>query len=199
MNLTHKPWLIAVAVIAAGGALVLLSRNGTPSSETTSPQMISGDQPAARVDSTNVREPEQAYRAPLPWESTLPATASPTGQAQAAADASSMGAASSLPVPDPVQMQKQLSDGGRALEEALVKFNEMEAAGKLPPEVDARAVRANIAIARRAQTLTSEMLVLAQQPAGEARKRRAEAIVAELRTLQTQIQFNTTRPVPTTR
>lgn len=199
MNLSHKPLLIGAAVIVVGGALLLLTRNSTPSPEPAPLPTNSDAQLAHHVESAETLRPNPTPNAPLPWERALSGSPSAAAQPEVSSVAPSLEISPSLSVQNPAQMQKQLTEGSRALDQALAKFNEMEAAGKLPPEVDARAVRTNITLARRAQTLTSEMLALSQQPADDARSRRAEAIVAELRALQTQIQFDTTRPTPSAR
>lgn len=199
MNLPEKPLLIAAAVIALGVAAVYFTRSNAPSGElAATPSADAGpdaDAPAVseQMKSAANETQEPAARSALPWEMGVAASPSEGGNPTSPPSAASLGTLPSSSLPDPAQIQKKLNESSKVLDQALTNFNEMEAAGKLPPEVDAHAMRKNLNIAKRAQQLSGEMIALSQQPADDSRSRRIEAIVAELRSLQAQVQFETAR------
>ena len=194
MNSAAKPLLVAAAVIALGAGVGIWTRS-SPTAARPRAEPVANITPTAEEslvnDSAQGMESQPAATV-LPWQNAAgrntepvlpPSTALPTP-------------AASLPAPlaDPVQLQAQLGRNGRTLEQALAQLNELESTGKLPPELDARAVRTNLDIAKRAQQLASEMIALTQQPATEARQNRIEEIVTELRAMQNKVKVDVMRP-----
>lgn len=196
MNVPHKPIWIAAAVIGLGASVVFFTRSNAPVETVTPPPHVGVDEAGADPLVADTAAPQVHDSAgPLPWQNSaepeVPAAASAERQVKQA-----LPEPVSAALPSPAQLQNQLLQNRKAMDEALQQLNEMEASGKVPPQIDVRAMRTNLGVASRAQQLAGEMVILAQQPTDEARTRRIEAIVAELRTLQGQVRNDVKGPVP---
>lgn len=190
MNLPFKPLLLAAGVIALGVGVGVWSRGtSVPGAAAPLPVVASASEISADPPQANGAQ-SFAPTERLPWEN--PTIDSPSTGAAPARQLSTV--MDSLAPTNPAQLQAQLRNNDKALDQALTQLNELESSGKLPPEIDAAALRSNLGIAKRAQQLAAEMLLLSEQPATESRAGRIEAIVAELRTLQAKVRTDVTRP-----
>ena len=197
MSIQAKPLLLATAVIALGIVVGVWTRttantsaSSAPEAAQATPMSTVADTPSSPLAATS---PQRGDDGPLPWDRPIasngPATTLPaTPAAELAPPASGVG------MPDAAIVQQQLRNNDRAIEQALSQLSEMEAAGTIPAQINAKAVRTNLAVAQRAQRLASEMMSLAQQPASEARTARIQVIVTELRKLESQLVPDVTRP-----
>lgn len=183
-----KPLLWGAGVVVAGLLLVLVMRGGAP-------------EPDAIQDGAAV---EPAVPAPAP--AGAPRVAADTGAAPPWSQAGHTAAASAAARPMPqfqgrqpsraeldqaiVQIREKVAQNDRAADDLLRQLDTMQATGTLPPGINAEALRNNLLVAKRSQSLAGELAGLANAPATEATRKRMDAIVGELQVLQKQLRYD---------
>ena len=190
MTPRNKPLLIAGGAIIAGLVLVLVVRGtGNQHSDATADAApVATAQAPATAPQQATHPAAEAY----PWDA--PAAAPVLAPIGATATA---GAASAPPPLQPealAAMREQIARSGAAADGMLRRLDEMESSGQLPKEIDLPALRNNIAIAKRAQYLSLEIVNLNQQPSTPERTQRLHTILAELQQLQGQLRLDVNLP-----
>lgn len=189
MSPRYKALLLGAAVIAVGVLLVMLLPRGTTTPVTSNDVQSVAQADVAAVADASGQMAVQAQAEVFPWErNAAPGTVAPV--AAAAATLPTM--APALDEPSLAAVHQQVIQSQQATDGLLQKIDQMEASGQMPKDVDLGALRTNVTIARRAQTLTLELLALNQQPDSTARAQRAQAIVTELQQLQTRLRTDVT-------
>lgn len=190
MNPRNKPLLIASGAIIAGLVLVLVLRG-------TGNHQDNVQTEAAPVETAQAlpTQPAQAMTAPseaYPWDA--PASAAAVAPPAAAAVPGTASVPAALQPEAVAAMREQIVRSGAAADDMLRKLDEMERSGQLPKEIDLPALRSNIAIAKRAQYLSLEIVNLNQQPSTPERNQRLQTILAELQQLQGQLRLDISVP-----
>ncbi|MBN8799070.1 MAG: hypothetical protein J0H45_06895, partial [Stenotrophomonas nitritireducens] len=78
----------------------------------------------------------------------------------------------------------------RAADDMLAQLDALEKSGKVPPDLRLDALRNNLVIAKRAQSLARELAESTQLPDSPQRRQRNAEIVAELQQLQGQLRYD---------
>ena len=189
MNPRYKPLLLGAAVIALGALLVMLLPRKPATAVAGNDLQTVAQADVAAVADASTQMAVQAQTEAFPWErNATRGNAAPVVAAVAAPPAMMP----ALDEPSLAAVRQQVVQSQQATEGLLQKIDQMEASGQVPKDVDLGALRTNVAIARRAQTLTLELLALNQQPDSTARAQRAQAIVTELQQLQTSLRTDVT-------
>lgn len=186
MNPRYKPLLLGAAAIAVGVLLVMLLPRRSAAPAAGDELQASAQAEIAAVAQASAQMATQAPAETFPWESaTAPAAAAPTAANPATAAPAAIPA---LDEPALAAVRQQVVQSQHASDDLLHKIDQMEATGQVPKDVDLGALRSNVAIAKRAQVLTLELLALNQQADSDARAQRAQQIVTELQQLQANLR-----------
>jgi len=196
VNPRHKPLLLAAGAIGVGLALVFAFKGRAPATAATPAAAMPETTAPATAPAAGAATAASAGEA-FPWEqSTPPAAATAPAPVQAPAMAETGSArmdARSL-----ATMQQQVQQSQQAADTLLHKLDEMQGSGKQPEDVNLDALRTNVLLAKRAQTLALEMVMLNQQPASAERDGRVQAITHELLQLRGQLRTDVNRAAPAT-
>lgn len=175
----------------AGGATlvaVLLIGYARTRTTTAAPAAITPAPVIASIDPINTQpHPARASDAgPLPWQ-RAPDHGASTRHAgdstRPAAAQASMDRAQIM-----ATMQVQLQRNQIATDAALQRIDELQASGQAPQDLDLDALRGNLQIARRAQSLAMELARSSGEPDTPERARKIADITAQLQALQAQLQ-----------
>lgn len=187
MNPAHKPLLWGGALIVVG-ALAVVALRGIGGSD---------DAPAPAVHTAPAQEPAAAPAVappsadePMPWMQGGGTPAGGTAIARVAAGNA----------PQPVvqaEIDRSLADirqksehNIRAADDMLAQLDALEKSGKVPPDLRLDALRNNLVIAKRAQSLARELAESTQLPDSPQRRQRNAEIIAELQQLQGQLRYD---------
>ncbi|WP_433852389.1 hypothetical protein [Stenotrophomonas nitritireducens] len=186
-----KPVLWAGALVAVGLLTVVLLRQGTPENPGIAAPVSSAPEtgaapPAPVVPAGHTAEP------PPPWMNNgAPGTAAAATVARqppavfGGRQPTRAELAQAL-----LQIREKAAQNDRAANELLRQLDAMQASGKLPPNINAEALRNNLLIAKRTQELAREMGDLVAAPAGTDTQPRMNAIIAELQQLKSQLRYD---------
>lgn len=198
MKRAANPLLWAGALVAVGLLAVVLLRQGTPEdagiaapAEPPAPQATAA-LPAAGPAPARAAEPSP------PWMNNGTAAAATVARQQPAAFGGRQPTRAEL-AQAMVQIREKAAQNDRAANELLRQLDAMQASGKLPPNINADALRNNLLIAKRTQELAREMGELVAAPAGADTQQRMNVIVAELQQLKGQLRYDVNvgaAPVP---
>ncbi len=185
MNPAYRKPLLWGAGLIAGGALAMLAA-----------RHFGGD--AAPVVSAPAAAPaattSAAADAPLPNQDTPPwMQAEPTAGGTAIQRAASAAAppASAADIGRSLADMRLKSDHNvRMADDLLAQLDQIEKSGKAPPDVRLDALRNNLLIAKRAQSLAVELAESTQKPDSPAQRQRNADILAELQQLQGQLRYD---------
>lgn len=183
MNPAYRKPLLWGVGLAAGGALALLAA-----------RHFGGD---AAAPAPAPAEAAAASAAPLaapsreetpPWMQAEPVAGGTAVQRAAAATAP---AASATDIGRSLADIRLKSDHNvRMADDLLAQLDQLEKSGKTPPDVRLDALRNNLLIARRAQSLAVELAESTQKPDSPAQRQRNADILAELQQLQGQLRYD---------
>lgn len=194
MKQAAKPLLWAGALVGVGILLLVLLkwRGAEAPAPAAAPETTLAAQPAAQA---TVPAAQDADNQPPPW---MQGAMQPQGTAAAAASAVP---AFGNRAPSRAELNQALErirekslQNERAADAMLQQLDTLQASGKLPPGINADALRDNLKIARRTQVLSRELGELINAPAGTETKTRMDAIVAELQQLQKQLRYDVGGP-----
>ena len=191
MRPATKPLLWAGGLVAAGVLLVLLLRGGaedTASTGTVPPT----DSVATATPAPVVAAPSADAGQTPPWLSGSPGNGTAAAATAARPSPYFGGRQPTQAELDQalVQIREKTLQNDRAAEELLRQLDTLQATGKLPPDLNAEALRTNLLVAKRSQNLARELAELVNAPANDATRKRMDAIVSELQQLQKQLRYD---------
>jgi hypothetical protein len=188
-------WLGGIVVV--GLVLVALVRNGSSPAEAVVERSSDGTAASsaqAGHDMPASPPPTAATETP-PW---MGAGATAPQHPNAASRALST-AGQHVPAPSQVaqavaQIREQAARNEHNADELLRQIDTMKSSGQVPPGVNLDAIRNNLLVAKRAQSLAREMAELTQQADAPARQQRIANITQELQQLQSQLRYDVSAP-----
>lgn len=197
MNQAAKPLLWVAALVGVGILLLALLkwRGAEAPAPAPAPETAQAVQPQAPAMAPAAQD---AGNQTLPW---MQGATQPQGTAAAAA-------ASAVPafgntVPTRAELNSALErirekslQNERAADAMLQQLDALQSTGKLPPGINADALRTNLKVAKRTQVLSRELGELINAPPGTDTKARMDAIVAELQQLQKQLRYDVGTAAP---
>ena len=188
MSAPAKTLLWTSALIAAGLLLVVVLREGKPQlAPLPALDMPATPASAAVAQATAGATPE----APPPWMGNA---ASTTAAASTAARSTPLFEGRQPSREELAQAMAQIREkaeqNDRAADEMLRQLDAAQANGKLPPNINAAALRNNLLIAKRSQALARELGELVSAPDGASTQQRMNAIIAELTRLKGQLRYD---------
>jgi hypothetical protein len=191
------PLLWLGGIVMVGLVLVALVRNGSSPAPVEAEQANDGVAAASTQAGPGVTDtaPTTAATETPPWMG-----AGATGpQYPTAASRALSAPGQRAPVPGQVaqavaQIREQAARNEHNADELLRQIDTMKASGQVPPGVNLDAVRNNLLVAKRAQSLAREMAELTQQADAPARQQRIADITRELQQLQSQLRYDVSAP-----
>ncbi|MQP77130.1 hypothetical protein CQ393_14700 [Stenotrophomonas sp. MYb238] len=187
MNPAHKPLLWGGALIVVG-ALAVIALRGISGG---------GDAPAPATHTAPAQEPAAAAAVapssadePMPWMQGEGAPAGGTAIARAAAGNAPQAVAQAEIDRSLADIRQKSEHNIRAADDMLAQLDALEKSGKVPPDLRLDALRNNLIIAKRAQSLARELAESTQLPDSPQRRQRNAEIVAELQQLQGQLRYD---------
>lgn len=185
MNPAYRKPLLWGAGLIAGGALAMLAARhfgGDAVPVASAPAAAPAATTSAAADA-----PPPTQDTP-PWmqaEPTAGATAIQRAASAAAPSASAADIGRSL-----ADMRLKSDHNVRMADDLLAQLDQIEKSGKAPPDVRLDALRNNLLIAKRAQSLAVELAESTQKPDSPAQRQRNADILAELQQLQGQLRYD---------
>ncbi len=196
-----KPLLWAGGLVAIGVLVVVLLQRNPSVDDTPQPPVASSATVSAQAATT--APTAAAQESAPPWMNNAGGTAASAVAAQSTQQATPYfnGRQPSREELNRalVQIRERAVQNDRAADELLRQLDTLQAAGKLPPNINAPALRANILVAKRSQALARELGDLMAVEQNEGTRQRMNAIIGELQQLQKQLRYdvNTGATAPT--
>lgn len=183
MNPAYRKPLLWGVGLAAGGALALLAARhfgGDAAPPAPAPAGAAAASAAPLAAPAREETPPWMQAEPVAGGTALPRAAAATAPAASATDIGRSLADIRLKSDHNVRMADDL----------LAQLDQLEKSGKTPPDVRLDALRNNLLIARRAQSLAVELAESTQKPDSPAQRQRNADILAELQQLQGQLRYD---------
>ena len=191
MNPRYKPLLLAGGAIVVGAALLLAVRlSSGKHAEQGNAVTAAAGAAVADANAEPANDDQHAARENFPWEQANTAQPQNVPAVPGSRPTDTLRPPPAMSTEAVALMQAQIVRSSMHADTLMQKLDELESTGKMPKEVDIGALRGNLLIAKRAQTLAAEMLLLNQQEATPARDQRVQAIILELQQLQSRIRVD---------
>lgn len=185
MNPAYRKPLLWGAGLIAGGALAMLAvRQFGKDAAPPAPAPIAAT--AATAGTATGAQPSSEDTPPwMQAESIAGGTAMQRAAAAAAPPASVADIGRSLS-----DIRQKSDHNVRMADDLLAQLDQLEKSGKTPPDVRLDALRNNLLIAKRAQSLAVELAESTQKPDSPTQRQRNADILAELQQLQGQLRYD---------
>lgn len=193
MNPRYKPLLLGVAIAAAGIALVAGLRLG---SRGAAPAAAATPTDQAPLAAQAVVEPARLPAETPPWMQAPPRTA-PAAAQVTLPNQKSLSPVEAAQVVS--QVRSQANRNIATVDGLLAQLDQLSAQPDKSKDINLDAVRTNLLVARRAQTIALEMAEATQRPESAQKDELLRQLVTELQGLQEKLRYdvNSKQPVRT--